>query len=134
MCDTTTTTTINRSNGNAHFVPVRSPSVPGIGSSCDLPLRDNSDEKPCALFSAREVEPATKTADAQVEEEKGAWPFGPAPIAATEDWSTRPWPFTPCAEPAISFVGPVTKELSNLCYMFGMTDDEEPVEKALMAS
>ena len=133
MCDTTTTKTINRSNGNAHFVPVRSPNVPGIGSSCDMPLRDNSDEKPCALFSGRKVQPTTKPADAQVEEENRAWPFGPAPIAATED-CTRPWPFTPCAEPTISFVGPVAREMSNLCHMFGIADNEEPVEKALMAS
>ena len=49
-----------------------------------------------------------------------------------EGWRTRPWPFTPRAEQAIFFGGPVVEEKSNLCYTFGMANDEEPVEKALM--
>ena len=61
-------------------------------------------------------------------EEKGARPFGPVSTAATERWRTRPWPFTPRAEQAISFGGSVAEG------MFGMANDEEPVEKALMAS
>ena len=39
-----------------------------------------------------------------MEEEKGDWPFGPVLTAATQGWRTRPWPFTPRAEPQ-----PVTK-------------------------
>ena len=46
---------------------------------------------------------------------------------------TRLWSFTPRAEPALSFGGSVAEETSNLCYMFGMTNDEKPVAKALMA-
>ena len=34
----------NRLNGNAHFAQVRTPSVLGICSSWDLPVRDDSDE------------------------------------------------------------------------------------------
>ena len=50
------------------------------------------------------------------------------------DEETRPWPSTPRAEPAISFGGPVIAEgKSNFCYMVGMADDKDPVEKALMA-
>ena len=45
-----------------------------------------------------------------------------------EGWRTRPWPFTPRVEQVISFGGPVAEET------FGMAKDEEPVEKALMAS
>ena len=45
-----------------------------------------------------------------------------------------PWPFTPRAESAISFGGPVAEERSDLHCTFGMANDEEPVEKALMAS
>ena len=69
----------------------------------------------------------TKPAKARVEE-KGARPFGPVSTAATEGWRTRPWPFTPRAGQAI-FIG-----RSAAGETFGMTDDEEPVEKALMAS
>ena len=69
----------------------------------------------------------TKPAKARVEE-KGARPFGPVSTAATEGWRTRPWPFTPRAGQAISIGGPVAEET------FGMANDEEPVEKALMAS
>ena len=47
---------------------------------------------------------------------------------------TRPWPFTPRAEQVISFGGLVAEEKSNLCYTFEIANDEEPVEKALMAS
>ena len=162
----------NGLNGNAHFSQVRPLSVPGICSSWDLPVRDDSDEKPCISFLAREVQPAakpakvrveeekgdrpfgavrtaaterwrtrpwlfiphaepqlaTKPAKARVEEEKGARPFGPVSTAATERWRTRSWPFTPRAEQTISLVGPVAEE------MFGMANDEEAVEKALMAS
>ena len=42
----------------------------------DLPVQNDSDEKPCTSFSAREVQPATKPSKAQVKEEKGTWPFG----------------------------------------------------------
>ena len=61
-------------------------------------------------------------------EEKGTRPFGPVSTAATEGWRTRPWSFTPRAGQAISIGGPVAEET------FGMANDEEPVEKALMAS
>ena len=44
------------------------------------------------------------------------------------------WPLTPRTELAISFGGPVAEEKSNLWYTFGMANEEEPVEKALMAS
>ena len=54
----------NGLNGNAHFVQIRPPSVPGICSSWDLPVRDDSDEKPCIAFMAREVQPAAKPAKA----------------------------------------------------------------------
>ena len=67
----------NGLNDNAHFAQLRSPSVPGICSSWNLPVRDDSNEKPCISFLAREVQPAAKPAKARVEEEKGAWPFGP---------------------------------------------------------
>ena len=47
----------------------------------------------------------------------------------TEGWRTRPWSFTPRAEQAISFGGPVAEET------FGVrANDEETVEKALTAS
>ena len=74
-----------------------------------------------------EPQPVTKPAKARVEE-KEARPFGPVPIAATEGWRTRPWPFTPRAGQAISIGGPVAEET------FGMANDEEPVEEALIAS
>ena len=88
-------------------------------------MRDDSNEKPCTSFLAREVQPAAKPAKARVEEEKGARPFdpvvcelqpaikpakarvkkekgarpfGPVSTAVTEGWRTRPWPFTPHAE------------------------------------
>ena len=83
---------------------LRPPSVPGICSSWDLPVRDDSDEKPCISFLAREVPPAGEPAKARGGEEKGARPFGPVQTAAPEGWKTRPWPFTPRAEPQ-----PVTK-------------------------
>ena len=70
-------TLANGLNGNAHFAQVRPPSVPGICSSWDLPVRDNSDEKPCISFLEREVQPAAEPAKARVEEKKGARPFGP---------------------------------------------------------
>ena len=87
----------NRSNSNAHFAQVRPVSVPGICSSWDLSVRDESDEKPYIPFSAREVQPATKPTEAQVKEEMGAWSFGSAPTVAMEGWSARPCPFTPRA-------------------------------------
>ena len=123
----------NRLNGNAHFTHVRPLSVPAICSSWDFPVRDDPDEKPCISFSAREAQPATKTAKVRVEEEKGSQPSYPAPTAATEGWRTRPWPFTPRAEPTISFGGPVAEEKSNVCYTFGVANEEKPVEEALMA-
>ena len=67
-------------------------------------MRDDSDEKPCISFLAREVQPAAKPAKARVEKEKGARPFGPVQPATTVGWKTYPWPFTPRAEPQ-----PVTK-------------------------
>ena len=79
----------NGLNGNAHFAKVRPPSVPGICSSWDLPVRDDSDEKPCISFMAREVQPAAKPAKARVEE-KGARPSDPVSTAATGGWRTRP--------------------------------------------
>ena len=94
----------NELNGNAYLAQVRPPSVPGICSSWDLPGRDDSDEKPCISFLAREVKPASKPTEARVEKEKGARPFGPVSTAATEGWRTRSWPFTPRAKPQ-----PVTK-------------------------
>ena len=87
-------------------------------------MRDDSDEKPCISFLAREVQSAAKPAEAR-EEEK---PFGPISTAATEGRRTRPWPFPPRAEQAISFRGSVGEKT------FGMANGEEPVEKALMAS
>ena len=47
----------NGLNGNVHFAQVRPPSVPGICSLWDLPVRDDSDEIPCKSFMAREVYP-----------------------------------------------------------------------------
>ena len=165
------TTPANGLNGNAHFAQVRPPSVPGICSSSDLPVRDYSDEKPCILFLAREVQPVAKSAKARVQEEKvtrpfspvqtattvgwrtrpwpfiprtkpqpvtksakarveekGVWPFGPVSTAVTEGWRTHPWPFTPRAGQTISIGGSIAEET------FGMANDEEPVKKALMAS
>ena len=63
------------------------------------PVQDDSDEKPCVSFLAREVQPEAKPAKVRVEEEKGARPFGPVSTAAAEGWRTRPWTFTPHAEP-----------------------------------
>ena len=117
----------NGLNGNAHFAQVRPPSVPGICSSWDLSVREYSDEKPCISFMAREVQPAAKPAKARVEE-KGARPSDSVSTAATGGRRTRPWTFTPRAEPIISFGGPVAEET------FWMANDEEPVEKALGAS
>ena len=97
-------------------------------------MRDDSDEKPCISFSAREVQPATKPTKTQVEEDKGPQPFGPVPTAATEGWKTHPRPLIPRAEPDISFGGPAAEEKSNICYTFGMANEEEPVEKPLMTS
>ena len=124
----------NRSNRNAHFAQVRPVSVPGICSSWDLPVRDESDENPYIPFSAREVQPAAKPTEAQVEEEMGAWLFESAPTVAMEGWSARPCPFTPRAEPAVMFGGLLAEEKPNLCYMFGMADGEQSAEKAIMAS
>ena len=61
-------------------------------------MRDDFDEKTCILFLAREVQPVAKPAKARVEE-NGTRPFGPVSTATTEGWRTRPWPFTPRAEP-----------------------------------
>ena len=100
-----------------------------VGSSCARRLRREA----LHIILDRRVQPSTKPTEAQVEEEKGALPFRPAPTVAAEVWRTRRWPFTPRTEPAIFFGGPVAEEMSNLCYMFGMANDEKPVEKALMA-
>ena len=83
------------------------------------------ESSPLAIY---ELQSATKPAKARVKEEKGAQPFVPVSTAATEGWRTRPWPFTLRAEQAISFGGPVAEET------FGIANDEEPVEKILMAS
>ena len=74
----------------AHFAQVRPPSVPGIRRLWDLPVRDDSDEKSCISFLAREVQPAAKPAKARVEEKKGARPFDSVSTAATEGWKIRP--------------------------------------------
>ena len=66
-------------------------------------------------------------------EGKGGPPFGPAPTAVMEGWNTHSWLFTPHAESAIYYEGPAAEKKLNLCYMFGMADDDELVEKALMA-
>ena len=76
----------------------------------------------------------TKPTKALVEEEDGARSSFPSPTAATEEWRTHPWSFPPRAESAISFGGLVAEKKSNLWYTFEMANDEEPVEKALMAS
>ena len=55
---------VNKPYCNAHFADVRPLSVTRICSSWDLPVRDDSDEKPCLSFSARKVEPATIPAEA----------------------------------------------------------------------
>ena len=60
----------------------------------------------------------TKPAKDRVEE-KGARPSGAVSTAATEGWRTRPWPFTPRAEQAISFGGPLAEET------FGMANKRE---------
>ena len=83
--------------------------------------------RPWPFTPRAEPQPVTKSAKARVEE-KGVWPFSPVSIAATEGWRTRPWPFTPRAGQAISIEGPVADET------FEMANDEELVEKALMAS
>ena len=82
--------------------------------------------RPWPFTPRAELQPATKPANARVEM-KGARQFGPVSTAATEGWRTHPWPFTPRAEQVISFGGPVAEET------FEMANDEEPVEKALMA-
>ena len=84
--------------------------------------------RPWPFTPRAEPQPVTKPAKARVQEKKGTRPFGPVQTAATEGWRTRPWPFTPRAEQTISFGGPVVEEI------FRMANDEEPVEKALMAS
>ena len=84
--------------------------------------------RPWPFTPRAEIQPAIKPAKARVEDEKRARPFGPVSTAAKEGWRTRPWPFTPRAEQANSLGGPVAEET------FGMTKDEKPVEKDLMAS
>ena len=64
------TSPANGLNGNAHFAQVRPPSIPGICGWWDLPVGDDSDEKPCISFLAREVQPAAKPAKARVEEKE----------------------------------------------------------------
>ena len=61
-------------------------------------MKDDSDEKPCISFLAREVQLAAKPAKARVKEKMGARPFDSVSTAATEGWKIRPWPFTPRAE------------------------------------
>ena len=90
--------------------------------------------RPWSFTARAEPQPATKPIKGQVEEKKGARPFGPVSTAATDERRTHPWPFTLRAEQAISFEGSVTEEKSNLCYTFGVANDEEPVENTLMAS
>ena len=74
----------SRHNGNAHFAQVRPSSISGVCSSWDLSGRDDSDEKICISFLAREVQPASKPSKARVEE-KRVRPFGPISTAATEE-------------------------------------------------
>ena len=121
------TRSANMSNGNAHFAQVRRPSVSGVCRLWNLSGRDDSDEKPCISFLAREVQLATKPSKTRVEV-MGARPFGSVQATATEGWRARPWPFTLRAEQTISFAGSVVEET------FGMANDEESVEKTLMAS
>ena len=125
---------VNILNGNPHFFPIRLPSVPGSCSSCDLPVRDDSDKKSCLSFLVREVQPSAKSTEARVKEEKGARTSALVPTAATEGWRTCHWLYTLRAEPAISSGGPVAEEKLNLCYTFEEANDAEPVEMALMAS
>ena len=112
--------------------PTQSSSGGGYGARPFSPVRTAATEvwttRPWPFIPRAESHPATKPAKARVEEEKGVRPFGPVSTAATERWRTRPWPFTPPAEQAISFGGLVAEET------FGMANNEEPVEKALMAS
>ena len=51
-----------------------------------------------------------------------------------EGWRTRLWPFVPRTEPVTSFEGPVAEKTSNICYTFGMANEDETVERAFMAS
>ena len=95
-------------------------------------MGDDSDEKPCISFSAREVQPATEPTKAR--EGEGGPVIRPSFDSSTKGWRTRPWPFTPRPEQAISFGEPVADKKSSLCYTFRMANDEEPVEKAFMAS
>ena len=81
----------------------------------------------------REVQPATEPTKAR-EGGEGGPVIWPSLDSSTKGWRTRSWPFTPRAEQAISFEGPVAEEKLNLCYMFRMANAEEPVEKAFMAS
>ena len=74
----------NGLNGNVHIAQVRPPSVPGICSSWDFPVRDNSNEEPCILFLAREVQPAAKPTQSSSGGGDGARPFGPVRTAATK--------------------------------------------------
>ena len=78
-------------------------------------MQDDFDEKPCISLSVREVQPATKSTEAKVEEENEARPFDPAPRSAMEGWSNHSWPLTPRAEPATFFGGPLAEESPNLC-------------------
>ena len=52
-------------------------------------MQDDFDEKPCISLSVREVQPATKSTEAKVEEENEARPFDPAPRSAMEGWSNH---------------------------------------------
>ena len=104
-----------QSNDDAHFAQVCPLSDPGICSLWDLPVRDDSNEKPCISFSARGIQPATTPAKDRVMEEKGARLFDLVRKGATGGWRTRTWPFTPRAEPAFFFGGPVAEENSNVC-------------------
>ena len=65
--------------------------------------------------------------------EEGGPTIRPSFDSSDEGLRTRPWPFTPRTEPAISFQGPLAEETSHLCYTFGMANNEEPFKRALMA-
>ena len=69
-----------------------------------------------------------------MEEKKGGRSCDPVRTAATEGWRIRPWPVAQRTELAISFGGLVAEETSNIYYTVGMENEDEPVEKALMAS
>ena len=98
-----------------------------MGSSCARRLRRE------VLFILGERGSAYKQARRSP---RGGGKGGPAsqsiPNVCDGEVEHSPLAFIPRAESTISFGGPVTEETSNLCYMFGMANDEGPVEKTLV--